>query len=167
MSNHLAHRYPWFMAIVAASLLVTLQGCQPAGPRTPDTAGGVDAVRAASVAWDEAHNAADLSRLIQLYADSAVSMPYNRPALEGPRAIEADFREFFDGFQATHKTTIVSLEVLGDWAIEHGNYALSVTPKAGGAAVNEIGKHIVVRKKIDGAWKVHWEIWNTDAAPPQ
>jgi len=44
---------------------------------------------------------------------------------------------------------------------------LSVSPKAGGQALNELGKHIVIRRKVDGAWKVQWEIWNTDAAPLQ
>src|SRR5262244_846977 len=121
MAIHLLSRYDHPLVGVAGILAVlSLTACQPAAPPAASTnasAGAVDAVRAASAAWDEAHNAADLSRLVQLYSDSAVSMPYNRPALEGRAAIEADFREFFAAFNAKHKTTIVSLEVANDWAI--------------------------------------------------
>ena len=152
----------------AIGLVFALTACQPSGSSlAPADAGAFDGARAASVAWDEAHNAADVARLTQLYSESAVSMPYNRPALEGRSAIEADFREFFAGFTARHKTTIVSLDIAGDWAIERGKYELSMTPKAGGQAVAERGKHIVVRKKVDGAWKIQSEIWNTDGAPSQ
>jgi hypothetical protein len=42
-----------------------------------------EAVRAASRAWDRAHNAGDAAALGRLYAENAVSMPNNRPALEG------------------------------------------------------------------------------------
>lgn len=166
MSMYSLYRYARTVAATTITLALALTACQPSAPAPASAnASAADAARAASVTWDEAHNAADLTRLMQLYSDSAVSMPYNRPALEGRSAIEADFRDFFGGFNADHKTTIVSLEVAGDWAIERGKYELSATPKAGGPTVNELGKHIVVRRKVDGAWKIQWEIWNTDAAP--
>ena len=66
----------------------------------------------------------------------------------------------------THKTEIVSLEVSGDLAVERGRYQLSATPKANGAAITETGKHIVVRRRVDGSWKIQWEIWNVDSPPP-
>lgn len=167
MSVCLPHRYARAVAATTIILALALTACQPSDPSPASAnASAADSARAASVAWDEAHNAGDLARLIELYSESAASMPYNRPALEGRSAIEADFREFFAGFNARHKTTIVSLEVVADWAIERGRYELSATPKAGGPAVNELGKHIVVRRKVDGAWKIQWEIWNTDAASP-
>ena len=156
--------------IASAMLLLLVVACQPQGDVSPQARGGPpaeDQLRAASVAWDEAHNAADVDRLMQLYAETAVSMPYNRPALEGRAVIEADFREFFAAFTAHHKTTIISLEVLDDWSIERGLYELSAIPKGGGAPLTESGKHIVVRRKVDGSWKVQQEIWNTDAPPAQ
>ena len=120
-------------------------------------------VRAASAAWDEAHNAGDVRRLLALYSNDAVSMPYDRPALEGHAAIESDFRAFFAEFTAAHRTTIDALVITGEWAIERGRYQLSATPRTGGDPLSESGKHIVVRRLVDGAWKVQWEIWNTDA----
>lgn len=154
----------------AAALPVLLAACRPAADAVPQTGSSADAekeVRAASAAWDEAHNAGDVARLVQLYSENSVSMPYNRPALEGRAAIERDFREFFDAYSAQHKTTIVGLVVNGDWAIERGRYEFSAKPKAKDPPLSETGKHIVVRRKVGGAWKVEWEIWNTDAPSPQ
>ncbi len=166
MPIYLTRHHVWAVALISTNLALALTACEPAGTSvTPADAGAIDAVRSASAAWDKAHNAGQLDALMQLYSESAVSMPYSRPALEGRPAIEADFRSFFEGFNAKHRTTIVSLEVVGDWAIERGKYELSAAPKAGGSAIDESGKHIVIRRKVDGAWKIQWEIWNTDAAP--
>ena len=167
MPNYLARHHARARAlIIAASFVFTLAACgRTATPASSTDAGAADAVRAVSAAWDEAHNAANLEALIQLYSESAVSMPYSRPALEGLPAIEADFREFFAGYNARHETTIVSLEVVSNWAIERGTYKLTAAGKQGGPATSELGKHVVIRKKEDGAWKIQWEIWNTDAAP--
>jgi uncharacterized protein (TIGR02246 family) len=161
----------WPAAAVALALLASCQSADSTdrtrGGSTPGGAGVEEtadpAVRAASAAWDDAHNAGDLDRLMQLYDEAAVSMPYNRPALEGRTAIEADFREFFATSTAQHHTTIVSLEVVDDLAVERGQYQLSVTPRDGSPTVTESGKHIVVRERVGGQWKIRWEIWNTDS----
>ena len=105
---------------------------------------------------------ADAARLMEFYSDSAVSMPFNRPALEGKPAIEADFRQFFESFTAEHHTTIVGLEISGDMAVERGRYRITVAPKGRGIPAQETGKHIVVRKRVNGQWMILWEIWNTD-----
>lgn len=160
------HRSTIAEALAIAAMLIGMAACQPQPSAATFAAGADGQVRAASAAWDQAHDAGDAKRLIQLYSETAVSMPYGRPAIEGRSAIEADFREFFAAHTARHKTSIVSLEVLGDWAIERGKYEFSATPKAGGAPMREAGKHIVVRRNIAGAWKVQWEIWNTDAPVP-
>lgn len=149
---------------IGFALLLLLAACQHTeSPTPPARTSGEDQVRAASVTWDEAHNAADLARLMDLYADEAVSMPHSRPALDGRAAIDADFRQFFAEFTATHATSIVSIDIAGDWAIERGTYALTATPKSTGAAIHERGKHIVIRRKVGDVWKIRWEIWNTDA----
>ena len=89
-------------------------------------------------------------------------MPFNRPALEGRPAIEADFRQFFESFTAVHHTTVEALEISGDMAVERGRYRLTVTPRARGIPAHETGKHVVVRKRVNGQWMILWEIWNTD-----
>lgn len=163
-------RGQWSRAMMAAVCLfaaLALPGCDRAGTRdegAADQAARAAEVRAASAAWDAAHNAGDVAALMELYADSAVSMPYDRPAIVGRTAIADDMRSFFQDYTATHATEIVGLEITGDWAIERGRYSLSSTPRDGGTAMGEVGKHIVVRHRVNGAWKIHWEIWNLDSA---
>jgi ketosteroid isomerase-like protein len=137
------------------------RGATPSGTTEDDPARAAE-VRAASVAWDSAYNAGEVAALVELYADSAVSMPYDRPALAGRTAIADDFRALFHDYRGEHHTEVLALEVTGDWAIERGRYTLATTPRDGGTIVSEEGKHVVVRHRVDGAWKIHWEIWNTD-----
>lgn len=151
-------------------LAVLLSACQPIVLEVPSASTEQEAsslaaqeaeVRAASAAWDEAFNAADLPQLMALYAEDAVSMPPNLPALEGKTAIEGDFEWVFDNFTAHHQTTVVDLEIAGDLAVEQGEYTMSFTPKDGSDPFSETGKHIVVRKKSTAGWQVIREIWNT------
>jgi ketosteroid isomerase-like protein len=114
------------------------------------------------LAWDEAFNTADLERLMELYNENAVSMPPGLPALEGKAAIEADFQWLLDNFTAQHQTTIVDLEIADNLAVEQGQYTMMLTPNDGSEPINEVGKHIVVRRKTGDTWQVVREIWNTD-----
>lgn len=155
---------PWLVAALFAA------GCQKSGENAapPLDAAAVEAqVKTASAAWDRAHNAGDLGALLDLYAADAVSMPFNRTALDGRAAIEADFRAFFDAYRADHRTEIVSVTIVDDIAIERGRYQLSAAPNGEGRAIAEVGKHVVIRRRVDGAWKIQYEIWNLDAPPVQ
>lgn len=162
----------WLSVVALGCLMLGLAACAgrpetetagPAGERAAAASEAEQQVRAVSAAWDSAHNAQDLPLLMALYDSAAVSMPYGRPALEGRPAIQADFQSFFQTFDARHHTTIVDLEVAGDWAIERGRYELTVQPRGGVEPTQETGKHIVIRRRVGDAWKVVWEIWNTDA----
>lgn len=150
----------------ATAVVVLVLGCGGQS-REENATAFEDEARAASVAWDDAFNAGDVGRLMALYADAPASMPYERPALEGKAAIEVDFEAFFKDFTPHHETTIVAVQVAGDWAIERGRYTLTATPKAGGDPFRETGKHIVIRKKMGAEWKIVWEIWNLDAPLPK
>jgi uncharacterized protein (TIGR02246 family) len=151
------------------ALIASLCGCQivertPGVEALPDDAG--QALLEVSREWDEAFNTGDVVALVSLYDENAVSMPFDRPAIEGRAAIEADFAGFFADFTARHETTIASNRVANDLAVEHGTYTLVITPRGDGEPVTEVGKHLVVRRLVDGQWKIGWEIWNRDAPEP-
>lgn len=133
-------------------------GANPAALVVSADNGRENQVREASRAWDEAFNAEDLSALMALYADGAVSMPPGFPALEGKEAIGQDFEYVFANFDWEHETTIVELLLSGNVAVERGAYTMSE-----GGETFEAGKHIVIRQKYGNAWLVVKEIWNTDS----
>lgn len=159
-----------FATIIVLLVALALSACATpvtpeVSPTTPPLAELEEQVRAASAAWDDAFNAGDLLRLMALYAEESVDMPPNLPALEGKTAIESDLQYILDEFTAHHQTSIIDIKIGGDLAIERANYAMTLTPKAGGEPMTEVGKHIVVRQKSGDEWKVVWEIWNSDESP--
>lgn len=115
---------------------------------------------AAAVAWDAAFNSEDLDAVMALYADGAVSMPPGFPARVGTPPIQADYEFIFENFDVHHETTVVQLEIHGSMAVERGEYVMTLTPADGSEAIVEIGKHMIVRRKVGATWLVVMEIWN-------
>jgi uncharacterized protein (TIGR02246 family) len=122
-------------------------------------------LRNAGHEWDRLFNARDTSGLAALYADNAISMPYNAPTVYGRTAIQAEFNNFLAPNIARHETSIEEVLVKGDWAIERARYTMTYTPNATGTQVIETGRHVMCRKKVSGRWQIAWEIWNSDQPP--
>lgn len=144
----------WLIVAIVAQFVVT-------DPRLRAAEDTLMAVAAASAAWDEAFNAGELKRLMARYQEDAVSMPPGAPALLGRKAIDADFKGFFEGNVVEHHTVNATRHAAGDTVVERAEYTLTIRPKDGSAPAQEEGKHIVVHaRQADGSWKVMWEIWN-------
>ena len=110
------------------------------------------AIRELHSTWIDAVNAGDLVRLLSLMADDAVFLnpgraPFGRDG-------------FSPGFSAAHQQArihcISELEdvvVVGEVAYTRSRDSLSVTPRAGGEAMQLAGHRITVyRKQPDGRW---------------
>jgi ketosteroid isomerase-like protein len=96
------------------------------------------------------------------YTSDACLNVTNMPRMCGTQAITA----FFNG---GHKMGITNIgltteEVMGgkDAVVEVGKYEMFV----GNKVSVEKGKYIVVWKEENGKWKMHRDIWNSDAPPP-
>jgi ketosteroid isomerase-like protein len=62
--------------------------------------------------------------------------------------------------------TASSLEFAGDRAIEHYTAVAKVTPKAGGAPMDERIKGIhIYQRQADGSWRITSDVWNSEAPP--
>lgn len=167
-----------FKLVVIPTLLamVILSGCAaaPAAPvnEAEPTAAAAPIVTQAELeaqaretvfAWEDAYQAGDLDRLMEVYTDDVVSMPPNRPVIEGKEALEEDFRQFYAEFTVERQFTLVDLELAGDTAFRRGEWTQTFTPKAGGEPITEVGKCLLVLKRFDDEWKIETEIWNTDS----
>lgn len=165
------------VAVLFFLALVTISGCaqpvteaepaagvEPAAAEQVATQAELEAqVREANSAWEDAYQAGDLERLMELYAEDAVSMPPNLPIVEGKAAIEADFRQFFEEFTVERQFSLMDLMVAGDMAVRRGEWTQTFTPKAGGEPITEVGRCQVVFKRIGGEWLIETEIWNTES----
>jgi uncharacterized protein (TIGR02246 family) len=126
---------------------------------------GIQRVREAHVA---ALNAGDVDAWVSLFTEDGVQMPPNAPANVGREAIRAWSRAFLGAFRAAFALTVAEVQVAGDWAFERGAYRITLTPKAGGEAIRDLGKYITLYRRDSGGatWRIARDIWNTDAAPP-
>ena len=110
------------------------------------------AIREVHTTWIDAVNAGDLVRLLTLMADDVVFVNPGREPFGRDR--------FPAGFSAAHEQArihcISELEdvvVVGEVAYTLSRDSLSVTPRAGGEAVQLAGHRITIyRKQRDGRW---------------
>jgi uncharacterized protein (TIGR02246 family) len=105
----------------------------------------------------------DAEAVASVYAPDARIFPPGEDALSGP-AIQAYWQGAIDSGLTGGALETVSLEELGDVAIEEGRYEVRV-----GGDVVDTGKYLVVhRRQPDGSWKLARDIWNSsrpEAAP--
>lgn len=161
--------------LLAVPALVLTAACAPpeAAPPT-DMAAEAVADNAAAMAAVAAVSAAELAAIssgavdVSYLADDAVMMPPNEPAIAGIDAIRTWVEAFIGQFSLSANYTQSNITVSGDWAFETYAGTLTLTPTAGGDAVTETIKGIhVYRKGADGMWKMVYDVWNSDAPPPQ
>lgn len=76
-------------------------------------------------------------------------------------------RAFLDQFRLQFALAVDEVRVLGEWAFERGGYTISLTPKAGGPPMQDIGKYITVYQRKPGdTWRIARDIWNSNNPPP-
>lgn len=155
---------PPVVSILALS--ATLLGCA-----STETANTNDQTRSgahrAHADFVRAINANDADAVMAMLTHDAVFMAPNQPRLVGAD----DIRPWVEGYVDTYKThwvkTTLELVELDGWAFEQYAYQSTDTPRAGGRAVRDTGKGIIVyRRDADGAWRVARDAWNSDL-PPQ
>ena len=105
----------------------------------------------------------DADAAASLYTDDARVMAPDAPMMEGKAAVRA----FWDaaiqqlGLRRAQLDTL-HVEATVDGAYEIGRYTLTIQP-SGAEAVTARGKYVVIWKHVGDEWKLHVDIWNSDA----
>jgi uncharacterized protein (TIGR02246 family) len=149
-------------AALLAAGLIGLAGCQKGAV---DTKADEAAIRANTTAWATAYNNGDGEAMAAAYAEDAVLLPPNAPAVTGRAAI----REFLETDSQTTRGSGLKfnipgdgpVQVSGDLAYESGSASVV---DASGATV-ATAKYIGVFNKKDGKWLLVRDTWNMDAPP--
>ncbi len=116
-------------------------------------------IRTANEQFMKAFQERDAVRVGSLYAREALILPPGAAIAEGIDAITRFWKGAMDLGITDVTLETLSVEPLGDAAVEVGKYTLV----AGSAAVDQ-GKYLVVWRKEDGAWKLYRDIWNTSTS---
>jgi uncharacterized protein (TIGR02246 family) len=110
-----------------------------------------------------AFNAKDAAKIAAFYADDAVVMPPNHAIVKGRAAIETYFKGEFKQDMNLQLRPMES-SAAGTHAFEAGTS--TVTIKDSGAAITDNGKYLTVFKRAGSDWKIAYDIFNSDQAPP-
>lgn len=153
------------------AVVLVLTAC---APREPEPAAEATAGAEYEAAFNNlrdafvaAANAGDAAGLANLYTDDAVQMEPNRPAVVGREAIQSRFQEIYQTYSENLSVSVEETAVAGDWGYGRGSHTLTLTPKAGGDAVEDTGKWLnVVQRQADGSWKIARHIWNSNKPLP-
>lgn len=127
-------------------------------------ANAVSTFHAGTSEWIAAYNAGEPERIVALYADDAVVMPPDAPAVSGRAALLSYFRSDI----ASSKEAGVTLAIehvdgasSGDLGWHSGTFEATAT----GGAVVGTGKFLEVWERRNGKWLMVQDIWNNDAPP--
>ncbi|QPD00513.1 SgcJ/EcaC family oxidoreductase [Qipengyuania soli] len=161
------------MLLVATSL--TLASCDtpneqatavpPEAAAPADTAAEEQAIRAQVARWHDLIKAKDAAAIAQLYVEDGAFMPANAPIAKGRAAIEQNWAGLIatPGFDLAISPEQIVVSSSGDLAMDRGTYRLTVAPD--GKEQVEIGKYVVVWRKVEGEWKAAADIINSDLPP--
>jgi uncharacterized protein (TIGR02246 family) len=124
----------------------------------------IDVVRDAHVT---ALNAGDARAWAAQFTDDGVQMPPNAPANVGAAKIASWSQAFLDQFRVRFALAVDEVRVFGEWAFESGTYTIGLTFKAGGPAMQDIGKYLTIyQRKAGNTWHMARDIWNSNSPPP-
>jgi uncharacterized protein (TIGR02246 family) len=145
--------------VLASACAINLANSHSAFAQAGDAKKGIEAGNKAFGAAIAAGNAAGVAAL---YTDDAVAMPPNGEAVTGRPAIEKAFQGMIASGVKEVVLTAKEVEAHGDTATEVGAYSVK---DAAGKELDR-GKYIVVWKRVQGQWKLHRDIWNSNVPMP-
>ncbi len=119
-------------------------------------------IEQAAAAFGRLVSAGHADSLALMYAENAVLMPPNMPPATGRAAIRETFAGMLAGGPTTVHLAVGSVVANGPIAIESGRYHMTMQPPAPAPAMTDSGKYLVHWHRVDGAWRMAEDIWNSD-----
>ena len=145
--------------LLFAAAAASLQACQKAEQTNASATAQVNttadeqAIRANIGRWLELVRAKDAAAIAQLYAEDGAVMPPNMPMAQGRDAVQRTWQSMLQApGDLTFQTEQMVFSSSGDMALDRGTYRFG----------EDIGKYVVVWRKIDGEWKAAADIFNSD-----
>ncbi len=115
----------------------------------------IESIKQLAADWLSGWLSGDAEALLSLYADDPVLMPQGQPAVIGKDAIRPLYQAVFKEVVIKSESTLMEVEVSGDWGYFWSTYRLVAAPKAGGETVESEGKSLfIVRRQPGGGWKI-------------
>ena len=139
--------------ITGIALIIILSGLGAAGRNGPR-----EGIEAANAEFAAATSRGDAAAVAAMYTERGQLFPPNEKIVEGRAAIETYWKAAIDSGIKTIELKTVEVEGLGDSAVEVGSYTLYGKD----ARAVDRGKYMVLWKRVDGAWRLHRDCWNSN-----
>lgn len=121
-----------------------------------------EAIQSANNNFMAAFIRGDAAGVAACYTADARLLPPGAPPMSGTADITAFWQGAMNLGIKEAKLETKEIEERGDLAVEIGQYTLTIQTESG--TVTDVGKYIVTWKNDAGAWKLHFDIWNSNAA---
>lgn len=92
-------------------------------------------------------------------------MPPDALPTVGKAALKAGMIDFYQQYKVSGHLKLISIDMHGDIATRRLEAWDTWTPKAGGAVLHQTSSCVAGWQKINGAWKIVWEIWTVEPLP--
>ena len=155
-------RYTPFLLIAVPVLALTGAACAPAEEEPEQTVDVREAISSANEEFVAAFTAGDAAGLAAFYTPDGQLLPTGSDFITGTDGIQAFWAGAFEMGIASISLETLEAEGMGDTAFEVGRYSLH---GADGQALDS-GKYVVIWKQVDGQWKLHRDIWNSNNPLP-
>ncbi|HSU15791.1 nuclear transport factor 2 family protein [Longimicrobium sp.] len=152
----------------AAALGCAGPGSGPAVAPYPAAGAASDALHARSAGLQQAEAALDADRALAFWAEDGVIQAGGSPQVNGRAAIGALYRLYFTSLgvrELAGTPAGLTMAQSGDLAYETG--VNRIVLRANGGDLLDMGKYLLVWRKIDGQWYAAALSFTSDAAAPR
>jgi ketosteroid isomerase-like protein len=149
-------------AVVCAALVMI--GC---GAPQVDVVAEADAVRARGEGVVAAESAFDIDGALAFWAEDAIVQGAGAPQIQGIDAIRELYKLYFGSGQIKEfsgTTSYLEVSASGDLGYEYGVNRFVLTGPEGDLL--DLGKYLLIWKKIDGEWFISALAFTSDAPTP-
>jgi uncharacterized protein (TIGR02246 family) len=147
--------------LLTVALVVAFGACAP----PVDSAAEEKVIRDLDTKWVAAVAAKDTMAVGNVFAEDGEFLHPEAPRVIGRAAVRSAWVGLFKApnLSLTFEPTKVVVSRAGDIAYETGGYKVGLDgPK--GKRIEDAGKFVVAWKKVNGEWKVQYDIFNSDKA---
>jgi ketosteroid isomerase-like protein len=110
--------------------------------------------------YQDALNASDVNKVVELYTKNGVLMANSAPTAEGAEQVKGTYQYVFDNFSYTLQFSIIEIVVNGDTAFGRSTSKGSFVIKSSGQTVSDENRELYVFEKVAGNWKIARYMYN-------